>query len=510
MADVVRETERKYEAADDTRLPDLGVKGVAAVTESGETLLEAVYYDTEDGRLAAAGMTLRRRTGGDDEGWHLKLPVGRHVREEVRAPLTDTPPRALTRLVRSRVRTAALMPVMELTTRRRVHRLGDADGAVLAEVARDRVTATRPGHGEDGTATWTEIEAELHDGRPKLLDRIEKRLRAAGLRPARSASKLQRALQETAPTTAARADHAPGTPGAGAQEAAPDTAGHHVLAYVRTQVEALVALDPAVRRHQPDSIHQMRVAARRLRSCFRSYRSVLDRRATDPLGTELRRLAAELGHDRDREVLLARLTDHLGRLPRGLRLGPVSGRLRTYDRARRGGSRNRVTAVLDGDRYLALLDALHALLAAPPLKPAADKSPQKILDRAVRRDTGRLSARIRHALALPPGEERDRALHEARKAAKRARYAAEVAHSALGGRAAKHVKRMKAVQQLLGEHQDAVVTRQALRDLALQAHDAGEPSFTYGVLHARESALATEYELRLAKLWRSVTERGHY
>ena len=66
--------------------------------------LDAVYYDTEDFRLAADSLTLRRRTGGDDAGWHLKLPVSADVRDEIQAPLTDTLPPALGELLRSRVR----------------------------------------------------------------------------------------------------------------------------------------------------------------------------------------------------------------------------------------------------------------------------------------------------------------------------------------------------------------------------------------------------------------------
>ncbi|BCK71266.1 hypothetical protein Srufu_052190 [Streptomyces libani subsp. rufus] len=95
MADTVREIERKYEADDDTRLPDLaGIDRVTAVAEAGTEDLDAVYYDTADQRLAAAGITLRRRTGGRDAGWHLKLPVAPGVRDELRAPLSETPPRS--------------------------------------------------------------------------------------------------------------------------------------------------------------------------------------------------------------------------------------------------------------------------------------------------------------------------------------------------------------------------------------------------------------------------------
>ena len=73
----VRETERKYEVVDGVELPGwAGLAGVESLVGPEEQTLEAVYYDTEDLRLARAGVTLRRRRGGDDAGWHLKLPVG--------------------------------------------------------------------------------------------------------------------------------------------------------------------------------------------------------------------------------------------------------------------------------------------------------------------------------------------------------------------------------------------------------------------------------------------------
>jgi CHAD domain-containing protein len=494
MTEALRETEQKYRVPEGTELPDLTVDGVAAVTDGGRQTLPAVYYDTADGRLAAAGVTLRRRTGGDAAGWHLKLPVAPHVRDEIREPLADAPPATLLALTRSRTRGAALVPVMDLLSERDVRHLRAEDGTLLAEVSLDRVHAARP----DGrTASWTEVEAELAEGPPALLDRLDKRLRKAGLRPSPFPSKLQRALEETAPATARTA--APAAPG--------DTVGDLVLGYVRTQTEALIALDPAVRRDLPDAVHRMRVATRRLRSCLRTFHRVLDRRATDPLGAELKWLAAELGRDRDREVLHDRLTAALDALPRGLQPGPVAARLRTHDRAHRTGNRDRLTAVLDGSRHLALLDALDALLADPPLRPKAAEPAEPALLRAVRDDTRRVDRRIREALAAPPGEERDRALHEARKAAKRARYTAEAATPVLGGRARGHAQRITGLQDLLGDHQDSVQTRRALRDLAGQAHAVGEDTFTYGVLYAREENRAERCERRLPARWHTVTER---
>ncbi|MFE6164274.1 CHAD domain-containing protein [Streptomyces sp. NPDC056486] len=523
MAETKREIERKYDVGADATLPDLtGVAGVADVVHKGVVELDATYWDTPDQRLAASSVTLRHRTGGADAGWHLKLPVAlaEGVRDEIHAPLSQDVPRSLLGLVRSRVRDAELIPVVRLLSARELCHLVDAQGDLLAEVSIDGVRAERL-TGGGATAGWSEVEVELaDDGDPALLDKVEKKLKKAGVRRSASSSKLSRALAETAPK-----EQLPGETGktvksskkAGKSEAvaeavkeavgdSPGTAGDHVLAYLRTQHDALVALDPDVRRDLPDSVHQMRVATRRMRSAFRSFRKIVDRTATDPIGDELKWLAGELGVDRDQEVLTERLTARITAVPRTLLLGPVRGRLRIWSVARRSGSRRRTVAVLDGKRYLALLESVDALLADPPLLPAAAAPVTKALPKAVLKDYRRLAPRVEHALALPPGEKRDVAMHEARKAAKRARYAGEAATPALGKPAKRFAKQMKAVQGVLGDHQDSVVARDALRTLAIQAHLAGETAFTWGLLYGQEEAAGADRERELPQVWAKASK----
>lgn len=451
-------------------------------------------------------------------------------------------PRALVGLVRSRIRDAPLLPVVRLRSLRDVHHLVDSDGALLAELSVDVVTADRLSGG-DGSTGWTEIEVELADDQePAFLDKVEKKLKKGGLRRSKSASKLARALAETAPApvpapvpvaapepaaeavpvsdaVSAEAGPAPdavaapgaapvSAPGAGPDPVVPPhTAAAPVLAYITVQRDALVTLDPAVRRDEHDSVHRMRVATRRMRSTFRSYGKVLDRTVTDPIADELKWLAGELGVDRDAEVLTERLTGHLTGLPRTLTAGPVRTRLRTWAHARRGGSRRRLIAVLDGKRYLTLLNRIDALLAAPPLLPAAHRDPAKVIHKAAAKDFGKLSALVEDALARPRGPERDLAMHDARKKAKRLRYAAEAALDTLGAPAKDAVRGAKALQGLLGEHQDSVMTRGALRDIAAQAQGARESSFTYGLVYGREEHLAAGYEDALPEAWEEAQRR---
>ncbi|MGW5677300.1 CYTH and CHAD domain-containing protein [Streptomyces sp. NPDC003860] len=502
MADTKREIERKYEATPETRLPDLTrVGGVSTVHDDGVQELDAVYYDTTDLRLAAASITLRRRTGGDDAGWHLKLPVAPGVRDEIRAPLSPNLPRALKALVRARTRDAELVPVVRLRSARQVTHLLAEDGTPLAELSRDAVRAERLDDGR--TAAWDEIEVELaDDADPALLAKVDKKFRKAGIPAAAAPSKLARALAETGLSVPPDATAPVDVP----DHAASGDAGDHILDYLREQVAALLAYDPGVRRDLPDAVHQMRVATRRLRSAFRTYRKVLDRTVTDPVGEELKWLAGELGVARDTEVLAERLRDRIDALPRTLLLGPVRGRLRRWTSARGSGSRRRAVAALDNKRYLALLGSLDALLADPPRLKRAAGAPDVVLPRAVIKDYERLAGRVEHALALPAGHERDLAMHDARKAAKRARYAGEAATAALGRPARRFAKRMKAVQSVLGDHQDSVVARDTLRDIGVQANAAGESAFTWGLLYGQEQRAAADRERELPQVWAEAAD----
>ncbi|GGO80889.1 CYTH and CHAD domain-containing protein [Wenjunlia tyrosinilytica] len=525
----VREIERKYEAPGSPGLPDLtGLRRVACVEDRGSVALDAVYYDTADLRLAAAGVTLRRRTGGEDAGWHLKLPAGTDARDEIRVPLRAgagagacagvgsegtgrvdgaagadgsggadvseggpgaTVPPQLVRLVRSRTRGAPLVPVARLRSQRDVRHLLDKHGRRLAEVSYDQVTADSLPSGK--SRAWAEIEVELAEaGTAAFLDAMEEHLAAAGARRSRAKSKLGRALGKRVPK--------PST--APVERAA--TVGDAVMAYLREQVSELVALDPAVRRDLPDSVHRMRVAARRLRSALSTFRFVLDPEATRHVTEGLRRLGTELGADRDREVLTLRLYELIDPLPRHEVLGPVRGRLRTWATTRRSSTRRRAITALNSARYLELLSALDTLLAEPPLLPAAAAPAAEGLRRGVLRDYRRLAKRV---AAANTDEER----HEVRKAAKRARYAAEAARPVLGTQAKAFAQRMKEVQEVLGEYNDCAVTRAALRELAVQAHLSGENTFTYGLLHERETRRAKAAAARFEGVWEQAAREEH-
>ena len=200
------EIERKYAVDAGFVLPDLSVvPGVAAVTGPRTYHLTAVYHDTSGKRLAAARITLRRRTGGTDAGWHLKLPAGVGARREVHAPLgpgTEGVPAELADLVSEQTGGEPLRPIGRLRTKRTVRHLLDSAGQVLAEVADDEVAGSLPDQGSGKTEgrrdpdawqtaiAWREVEIELVRGPAGLLDAAGRVLLDAGARPSPAAAKL--------------------------------------------------------------------------------------------------------------------------------------------------------------------------------------------------------------------------------------------------------------------------------------------------------------------------------
>lgn len=195
------EIEQKFDVDEDFRRPDFGsIPGVTAAAPDVYHL-SATYYDTADTRLAAARITLRRRTGGTDEGWHLKLPAGEGTRHELHEPLSDGIPDRFAGQVAGVAAGAALVPIATLDTERTVVTVraapapGQSGGRPVAEVADDRVTARRlAGPGAGRTLRWREVEVEVPEAAPEIQAAAAGLLFGAGARPAAKGSKLARLL----------------------------------------------------------------------------------------------------------------------------------------------------------------------------------------------------------------------------------------------------------------------------------------------------------------------------
>jgi CHAD domain-containing protein len=480
------EVESKYDVDEGFVVPDLtDLPGVTSIDDPVEHHLEAVYFDTADLRLLRARVTLRRRTGGPDAGWHLKLPAGA-ARRELHAPLgraTKKPPPVLLAPVAGVVRGAVPGPVATLRTRRVVTSLRGPDGVVLAEIADDTVTASVPPAGPGSPVqvqAWREVEVELGAGDDELASAVGERLLAAGARASASASKVGRVLGDRLATVA----------GAVPSGRKPRNAGEFVVGALAEQVAALQAAEVLLRTDQPDAVHQIRVAARRLRSTLAAFRGVLDRTATGHLRDELSWLGGQLADARDAEVACEHLRAVVAAQPEELVLGPVGARLQQtqVQEGQAGSDRARLT--LSEGRYLDLLDALHGVLADPPFTAGAGDPLRRVLRKATRRSVRKLRRRLK-AARRAPAHGRSVALHEVRKAAKQVRYTAEVGRGQL-----RHMKRVaraaKRAQKVLGVLQDTVVTQELCRRLGVVANAAAENSFTYGRLHALEEERAAQ------------------
>ena len=355
------EVERKFDVPPGTVFPSFdGFSAVARVERLPSHSLDAIYFDTPKHDLAVHRVTLRRRTGGPDAGWHLKLPAGPDSRTEVHAPLdADSPeqaPEQLVDIVLAIVRDRPLAPVARITTTRSVVMLHGADGAGLAEFCDDEVRAwaiADGGHQDE--QQWHEWELELVDGSVEggaaLLDRLGNRLLDAGATPAGHGSKLAKVLDAA---VAAPPD-------------TPEPPADPVHRAVAEQVAELLEWDRAVRADVYDSVHQMRVTTRKIRSLLQASEDAFGLTDDAWVLDELRQLASVLGIARDAEVLAERYASALDALPAELVRGPVRERLVEGANRRYQAGLRRSLAAMRSQRYFRLLDALEGLVFAQPL-----------------------------------------------------------------------------------------------------------------------------------------------
>jgi CHAD domain-containing protein len=484
----LEERENKYDVDDAVELPPLDLlPGVVSVRSSRTVRLDATYFDTAGFDLAGAGVTVRRRTGGPDEGWHLKLPTPQS-RHEVQLPLgraTRTVPATLRKAVQAAVRDRSMSPVAKVHTRRREHRLLGADRQVLAVVAEDRVEADADGRSQ----TWREWEVELVDGDESLLEAADELLCGAGANPSPATSKLARVLDVPGPDERTRDLARPTRDG---------PASYVARLRLAQQVAALRLWDPLVRCDADDAVHKMRVAVRRLRTALATYRKVLDRRSTDPLREELAWLGDALGDARDAEVLRERLHGGLVEVAQA----PVVARADRIVRERYGEMHRQAVGAMESDRYFTLLDRLDGLLAEPPWRENASESVDEVLLRRIRHEWRRVADRV-DALPEPGAEGRAEGLHAVRRAVKRMRYAVEPMTGLYGKQARKLVKMLEREQTLLGEHHDSLMAQEMSRQLA----DSLGDGFAFGRLYERELGVTDRTDQEFAETWARVSRK---
>lgn len=505
------EVESKFEVGVDTPAPHPDAFAPLVADSPVDHELSATYYDTEDLSLTRHKVTLRRRTGGDDEGWHLKLPS--HAgRVELQAPLGDEVPADLVTAVAGLIRRRPLQPIARIDNNRRVVLLRDTAGTAVVEFCDDRVTTESFVDG-GSAAGWREWEAELVDptlpGAHDHLATVAAACMDAGATSSSSSSKLARAVGDLPAT------HTPGP--------------SPVRDALAQDLGLLLDHDAGARRVTMTGVHQMRVAVRGLRSSIATYASELEAvsAAADLdlariLG-ELKVLATVLGKLRDVQVVDERLEALAARYTDDVVSPLTRRRLRTELEAEERRAGRRVTAALLTDRYLDLLDSLHRLVRVAGEDPAAADSvtgaatatgagmgagavpltgkrrreAEDMILRGVDRQFAKFNkARTRTERDLDTLDlslaQREELTHVVRKRAKALRRNV----SALPEEGTLAVAPLRTACQrlhtVLGDVQDSVTARQWIRRIARRAESAGESTFGFGVLFEHERAFSEQ------------------
>jgi CHAD domain-containing protein len=462
------ERELKLKAPPGFRLPDLSGGGFEMVKGSWR-YLHAVYFDTQDLRLTRWGCCLRHRT---DEGWTVKLPPveDRDLQQRLEVAFEgrwDQIPDAAAALVRVYARRAPLEQVARIRTVRKPLFLLDGHGRSRVEIADDDVS-TYVGRGPAGR--FREIEIELAEGADDdMLGDIVSRLRAAGAGSITRMSKLSRALGPQA-RRAPEVDVAdPGDE--------PATGDVVRSAFARSVRRFMVHMPSVQLGRDPEALHQARVATRRLRSDLRTFGPLLDEQWVSSLRDELRWLGGSLGTVRDIDVLTLRLETTSEQLPKSDRYAVHV--IMTMLGAERKRRRRALGEATDQDRYLDLLDRMVEAANAPRLLPRSERAPRDVLLELVRDPFEWL----RQTVLELPDQPADADLHRIRIRAKRVRYAAEAVAPMVGKKALRFAAAAAALQDTLGELQDAAVAH-AWLDQAAQDHPA--VAFTAGQLAGLE------------------------
>lgn len=500
------EREVKMSAGLEFELPDLRKLGLGTVHLPLQRLRTS-YFDTQDLRLWQRGITLRHRVGEDDSGtWTLKLPEESRdqalSRTEVSWPgeVRQVPSEA-TGILQGIVRRATLEPVviLEAIRQRLVVQSGEAS---LGEIDDDIVTVASGG--KTGL-TFRQIEFELSS------DHAVPDVNQATI------ELVLKAMQQAGAQVDPRQKFAMSLGGEDRPEASAHKMGRRsTLASVVQQslcggLGRILDFDVVLRSGPANpsarAIHQTRVATRRLRSDLKTFRPVLDPIWLEHTRSDLKWLGAVLGRVRDVDVLAERLASHGATSPledRGehLLLSKLAGERRRHSKD--------LQDALQSERYLDMLDRLHAGVWSPPywVSPQRQQSDtdgfgpdapaRDVLPQLVDVHWRKLRRRVRRAGPRPT----DAQLHRIRIASKEVRYAAEAAAAAIGTPARRMAHRAEDLQTVLGQHHDSVAAVGWLE--RVPAPGAETASFAAGIKVAEERHRQAKLRRRWGRSWRRL------
>jgi CHAD domain-containing protein len=468
-----------------------------------EELQRTHYFDTPDLRLWARGLTLGYRDPAPSEAgaWVLSSPAPKSGRRSAGRVLTwpgqlELIPEPARRILRGVVRRSELETVAEYdTTRRRMELADGAAAPTWGQVEDDLITIN--GGPNDGLR-FRRIELALKSGYPDTAGAVLEHLQDSG---ATVTERPRLAIGLGRP-----AGRPPG-PSRGRSRHRPPTIGDTLETAIASALDRILDHDYRIRMDldaaDPEDVHQMRVATRRLRSDLKTFGSVLDPVWVGHASEDLRWVGTALGRVRDSDVMVDRLRRQL-ETARGENRGETTDALLPrLQRQRRSGTEE-LDAALGSDRYIDLLDRLHAA-ARGPLPAVGDTSAlsAEVLPALVRKRWRALERRY-HAGGRHPSDEQ---LHRMRIAAKRLRYAAEASVPAIGKPAKRTAVVAEGVQTALGELHDSAATTQwierQLADAAITPADA----FAAGLITREEDLQQARWRRRARAAWKQVKRK---
>ena len=455
--------------------------------------MDATYYDTASLSLIRWGVTLRRRSGGGDDGWHMKLPLRysqtgapEHGMDEIHVDGTASLiPSPLVSIASPLIRRQELVPVARVVTERSPFLVRDDQGEILVEVVDDWVALK--GFGVDGSQAtrFHEVEVELVADSiqaQRVARSIASALRDAGAQPS-TVSKAASALGR-------RAGDPPDVPII--LPPAADAPAVDALQYIFARhVNGLLEADVAVRRGLPDSAHRLHVEYRRLFNILKTFAPILDPDTVAFLYDELSWMSAELGEVRNAEIQSARLS--------AMTKDPAAGEFiaQSLD-ARAQAMRSGALAALRSDRHGFLLEDLIIMVAEPPVTADAFAPAKKILRRCVGRSWRKLSS----AVGAADARSNDASWHKIRLRAERAAYATDAVAPILGHAYSELAASLRAASDSLRNEQDAAVSVEWLRDMSASA--PGTIGFCLGALASEISRADAAPRSAFTDEWPSI------
>jgi CHAD domain-containing protein len=449
-------------------------------THLSERTLTTVYFDTPDLRLLRAQITLRHRTDGRKRAWQLKLPLTCGRREVEMPGDASAPPAEMLSLLFIHLQGTTVGPIATLRTRRTGTRVGSPKKQG-AEVILDEVAVLKD---SSEVLSFREVEIERLNGDTALADRLEKQLRKAGAFDHDGRPKIFRALDLPTPPPLKPPRRS-------------DSIAEHLRYTLIRQLDILLSRDPGVRLGgESEDVHQMRVAARRMRAVLRAARPLLKREWEEPLRTRLGWLGRQLSAARDLDVQIAHFKGQYDSVKPQDR--PALDRFIDYLQGERAKVQRQLVRQLRRRRYVGLINRL---------TPAV-REPMIVSDDITLPDlAGKAFRKLQQAVKPLDVSASNAQWHGVRIRAKRARYAAELSERYSGHAATQYLDQMKRVQELLGDIQDAVMAERHLRRFASKREE--RPSaLIAGQMIERARERQRDAKEAFGPVWKKVKKCG--